>query len=129
MSEKFDLYKCQICGNLVQVMISGDGELVCCSVPMTHLTPRSNENHELAEKHIPIIECEENKKFVRLKYHPMSEEHYIQFIEAYPKDKSCLHVKFLKPNEQAEFDISYLEGEIEAVEHCNIHGLWRSKND
>ena len=53
MSEKFDLYKCQVCGNIVQVMISGDGELVCCSVPMTHLTPRSDENHELAEKHIP----------------------------------------------------------------------------
>jgi superoxide reductase len=130
MTEKFDLYKCQVCGNTVQVLLPGDGELVCCSIPMTHLTPRTDENHELAEKHIPEIEMEDNGKFVRLKHHPMSEEHYIQFIEAYRQDKSCLHIKFLKPNEPAEFDISYLnKDKIEALEHCNIHGLWRSKND
>jgi superoxide reductase len=106
-------------------MISGDGELVCCSVPMTHLTPRSDENHELAEKHIPIIECEENKKIVRLKYHPMTSEHYIQFIEVYPKDKSRLYLKYLNPNDIAEFDITHFEENIEALEHCNIHGLWQ----
>lgn len=129
MTEKLDLYKCQVCGNLVQVFIDGVGELVCCEQPMTHLTPRTEENHELAEKHTPVIECEENRKFVRLKHHPMSEEHYIQFIEVYTKDKKNLHLKFLEPNEIAEFEITNLENDIEAIEHCNIHGLWRNNND
>lgn len=129
MTEKLDLYKCQVCGNLVQVLLNGVGELVCCEQPMTHLTPREDEVNDLAEKHTPVIEQEEDKKYVRLKYHPMSEEHYIQFIEIYTKDKKKLHLKFLEPNESAEFEITNFENEIDAIEYCNIHGLWRNKND
>lgn len=129
MTEKFDLYKCQVCGNLVQVLINGDGELVCCEQPMTHLTPRGETGNELAEKHTPEIVSEEDRRLVKLSMHPMSEEHYIQFIEVYSKDKKYLHLKFLAPNEQAEFDITGFECDVEALEHCNIHGLWRNKND
>ena len=129
MTEKLDLYKCQVCGNLVQVLLNGVGELVCCEQPMTHLTLREDEVNDLAEKHTPVIEQEEDKKYVRLKYHPMSEEHYIQFIEIYTKDKKYLHLKFLEPNESAEFEITNFENEIDAIEYCNIHGLWRNKND
>ena len=129
MTEKFDLYKCQVCGNVVQVLLNGVGQLVCCEQPMTNMVPREESGNELAEKHTPVIEQDENKRFVRLRMHPMTEEHYIQFIEVYTKDKKNLHLKFLEPNEIAEFDITNFEDELETLELCNIHGLWRSKND
>ena len=90
MTEKLELYKCHICGNLVQVLLNGVGELVCCGQNMEHLEPHQEENNELAEKHVPRIEQEDGKRFVRLKYHPMIPEHYIQFIEIYPKDPKYL---------------------------------------
>lgn len=125
MTEKLQLYKCNICGNLVQVILPGIGELVCCGQPMELLIPqKENENHELAEKHTPVIEEHDNGRFVTLKSHPMLPEHYIQFIEVYPKDKSALHLKYLNPKEIAEFDITSIEGDLEALEMCNIHGLW-----
>ena len=124
MTEKLELYKCHICGNLVQVLLNGAGELVCCGEAMEKLTPHKEENSEMAEKHIPRIESEDENRFVRLKYHPMISEHYIQFIEVYPKDKSRLYLKYLNPNEPAEFDITHFEENIEVLEHCNIHGLW-----
>ena len=129
MTEKFDLYKCQVCGNVVQVLLNGVGQLVCCEQPMTNMIPREEFGNELAEKHTPVIDHEEDKRFVRLRMHPMSEEHYIQFIEVYTKDKKNLHLKFLEPNEIAEFDITNFEDELETLELCNIHGLWRGKND
>lgn len=129
MTEKLELYKCNICGNLVQVILPGDGELVCCGQPMEHMVPHQEEQNELAEKHTPEIEMIDGKRFVTLKHHPMENEHYIQFIEVYKKDKSCLHVKYFNPGEKAEFDITCLDEDINALELCNIHGLWRSKND
>ena len=129
MTEKFDLYKCQVCGNVVQVLLNGVGQLVCCEQPMTNMVPREESGNELAEKHTPVIEQDENKRFVRLRMRPMTEEHYIQFIEVYTKDKKNLHLKFLEPNESAEFDITNFEKDLETLELCNIHGLWRGKND
>ena len=124
MTEKLELYKCHICGNLIQVILDGVGELVCCGENMEHLVPHSDENKELAEKHIPTIEIENENRFVRLKYHPMIPEHHIQFIEVFPKDKSRMYLKYLNPTEPAEFEITHFEENIEALEHCNIHGLW-----
>ena len=129
MTEKLELYKCNICGNIVQVLLNGMGELVCCGEKMEHLIPHEEDNSELTEKHKPEIVQNEGKRFVTLKYHPMVPEHYIQFIEVYPKDKSRLYLKYLKPNELAEFDITHFEENIEALEYCNIHGLWRGTND
>ena len=59
----------------------------------------------------------------------MEEKHYIQLIEVYTKDKSVLHAKYLRPKDIAEFNITAFEQELEALELCNIHGLWRNKND
>ena len=129
MSEKLELYKCDICGNLVQVILSGVGELVCCGEPMKKLEAKFNENDELAEKHVPKIIVEDGKRFIRIDNHPMTNEHYIQFIEAFSKDKSKIYLKYLNPNEKIEFDITNFDENIDAIEYCNIHGLWRSKND
>ncbi len=128
MTEKLDLYKCNICGNTVQVLLNGIGELVCCGEKMEHLIPHTEENPELTEKHTPVFEKRENEQFVTLKYHPMIPEHYIQFIETFSKDKNEVHLKYLYPNEKAESNISCLKGDLEALELCNIHGLWRSQN-
>lgn len=129
MTEKLELYKCEICGNLVQVILSGDGELVCCGQPMKHLTPQ-HDSSEMGEKHAPKIEFRENEKYVQVKTHPMLPEHYIQFIEVYKKDKSCLQLKYFNPGEVPEMNITHLPEDIKAVENCNIHGLWgEDKND
>ena len=125
MTEKLEIYKCHICGNVVQVLLNGMGELVCCGENMKLLEPQFEEN-ELGEKHIPQIIEENNKKYVRLDKHPMINEHYIQFIEVCSKDKSEIRLKYLYPNQKAEFDISDFDSE-NAVELCNIHNLWRSK--
>ena len=129
MTEKLELYKCNICGNLVQVILNGMGDLVCCGKSMEHLIPHQEDNNQLAEKHTPMIESREDNRFVTLKYHPMIPEHYIQFIEVYPKDKSRMYLKYLNPNDVAEFDITHFEENIEAIEHCNIHGLWINKTE
>ena len=128
-TEKLQLYKRNICGNLVQVIEQGAGELVCCGEAM-QLLAIQHDSSEMGEKHAPKIEFRENKKFVQVISHPMAMEHYIQFIEVYKKDKSELHLKYFKPNDVPEFDISYTDDDIDAVEHCNIHGLWgEDKND
>ena len=129
MTEKFEIYRCNICQNIIQVMAEGAGELVCCNEPMELLKPQEERESELGEKHTPEFETDVNGRFVRLKHHPMTEEHYIEFIQVYAKDKSCLHTKFLRPKDIAEFDITGYEQELEAQEMCNIHGLWRNKND
>ena len=130
-TEKLQLYKCNVCGNLVQVILPGAGELICCGEPMELLVPHiEEENNDFTEKHTPKIETGEQGRFVRLKFHPMEQSHYIQFIEVYKKDKTELHLKYFKPNDVPEFDISYTNDEIETVEMCNIHGLWgEDKND
>ena len=135
MTEKLEIYRCPTCGNIVQVLISGNGELVCCGQAMEKLVPQFKED-ELGEKHVPDIVtawdgcdsgmCNE-RKFVILDKHPMIQEHYIQFIEA--QSDSEVRIKFLNPNDKAEFEISDMSGNIKAIEYCNIHSLWRSKND
>lgn len=136
MTEKLEIYKCPICGNIVQILNAGEGELVCCGQAMEKLTPQYEEN-ELGEKHVPETVtawdgcdsgmCNE-RKFVILDKHPMVPEHYIQFIEVYKKDLSEIRIRFFKPEEKAEYEISDLYGDIQTLEHCNIHGLWRGKN-
>lgn len=123
MTEKLELYKCEICGNLVQVILNGAGELVCCGQPMKIQVPQ-HDNSELGEKHAPKLEFRENEKYVQVKSHPMLPEHYIQFIEVYKKDKSEMHLKYFNPNEVPELNITCLSDDIEAIENCNIHGLW-----
>lgn len=128
-TEKLEIFKCAICGNVVQVLLNGAGELVCCGEPMKLMEVQHDKN-ELGEKHAPKIEFFDNKKFVHVKSHPMQPEHFIQFIEVYSKDKSELHLKFFNYNDVPEFDISNFGEDLEAIELCNIHGLWgENKND
>ena len=117
-----DFYICNTCKNIITKLKDSKVPVVCCGEKMTKLIPGTVDAS--AEKHIPTVEIENENRFVRLKHHPMVPEHYIQFIEVYPKDKSRMYLKYLSPNEPAEFEITHFEENIEALEHCNIHGLW-----
>ena len=122
MTTKLQIYKCNICGNLVQVLIEGDGNLVCCGQEM-ELMGIQYDTNELGEKHTPKIEIKDGKKYVNVIGHPMTQEHYIQFIETYSKNKDELHLKFFNSEETPEMEAK-LDGEFNSIEFCNIHKLW-----
>ena len=122
MTIKLQIYKCNICGNIVQILQEGDGNLVCCGKEM-QLMDIQYDTNELGEKHTPKIEIKDGKKYVNVIGHPMTNEHYIQFIESFTRDKKELHLKFFEPFEEPEME-SKLDGEFSSIEYCNIHNLW-----
>ena len=124
MTIKLQIYKCSICGNLIQVLQEGDGNLVCCGKEM-ELMGIQYDTDELGEKHTPKIEIKDGKKFVNVIGHPMTNEHYIQFIETYTKDKNELHLKFFYPDNVPEMESCLSNNEeFNSIEYCNIHHLW-----
>lgn len=129
MIQRSQVYKCNICGNIVEVLEAGGGQLVCCGQPMELLTEKTEDMGK--EKHVPVIEKIDGKIRVKIGEipHPMEEKHYIQWIELLVNDK--IYRKFLKPGDDpvAEFE---LENEVDvdnviAREYCNLHGLWIKK--
>ena len=123
--QKKEIYKCNICGNVVEVLYVGGGELVCCGQPMELLKEKTKE--EGMEKHLPVIEKMDRGVRVRIgsALHPMTDEHYIEWIEILVGEKSCR--KFLKPGDKPEADFETKEEINGAREYCNIHGLWKSQ--
>ena len=124
MTELKQIYKCNICGNIVEVLHAGVGQLVCCGQPMELLTEKSEEVG--LEKHVPVIE--KTEKGTRVKVgsvpHPMEQKHYIEWIEIIADGR--LYRKFLKPGDRPEAEFEITAEKIEAREYCNIHGLWKS---
>jgi len=119
------IYKCEICGNIVEVLHEGPGALVCCGEGMKHLDEKTEDAS--TEKHVPYIEKTSNGVLVKVgqnQDHPMMDEHFIEWIEIVADGVS--YRKFLKPGDkpQAEFEIK--ADKVEAREYCNIHGLWKS---
>ena len=120
MTNLLELYRCEICGNIVQVMQNGNGELVCCGKPMALLSPH-NISEEKQEKHVPVIDGDKIK--IGSEPHPMINEHYIQFIQAMSEDKKEIITKFLSPDQTPEMHTDTSKYH-KAIEYCNIHGLW-----
>jgi len=123
MTNLHQIYKCPICGNIVEVLHTGGGELVCCGKPMELLVSKTDDVG--LEKHLPVVEISEGKITVTIGsiIHPMEEAHYIEWIEIIADDK--VYKKFLKPGEDpiAIFDLT--ASTITARCFCNIHGLWQ----
>lgn len=122
---KNEVYKCQICGNIVEVSHVGGGELVCCGQPMQLMTENTEDASH--EKHVPIIEIIDGRVIVRVGTidHPMEENHYIEWIELITTDEKRQQ-KFLKPGDQprAEF---HTDAEVSCARaYCNVHGLWKN---
>jgi len=124
MTKKLQIYKCEICGNIVEVLHEGAGELVCCGQPMVHLFEKTED--EGNEKHVPVFEHTE--KGIKVKVgavtHPMEENHYIEWIEVIADGRA--YRKFLSPGDSPEAEFAINSEKVEAREYCNVHGLWKS---
>ena len=130
MAELMKIYKCEICGNIVEVLDAGDGELVCCGQPMDLQEEKTADAG--TEKHVPFIEKTDAGVKVRIGQnaaHPMEEKHYIQWIELLADGKA--YRRFLKPGDKPEAFFACsgdcCEGAcVSAREYCNVHGLWKA---
>lgn len=124
MTNVMEIYKCEMCGNIVEVIASGEGELVCCGAPMVLLEEKTEET--LFEKHKPVIDTDGEFKKIRVGSipHPMEDNHYIMFIEAISPDKKYLKRKYLHPHEAPELELKCKCEELIAREYCNIHGFF-----
>lgn len=125
MTELNQIYKCNICGNIIEVIHTGVGQLVCCGQPMELLTEKTEDVG--LEKHVPVIEKVGDKVKVKVGSvpHPMEQKHYIEWIEIITDGRT--YRKFLKPEDKPEAEFEITAEEIEAREYCNIHGLWKTK--
>lgn len=129
--KRLDLYRCEICGNLVEVILAGGGELVCCGQPM-HKIDGKNKEEAVFEKHIPVFVKQDNgKDEVRVGevLHPMTDDHYIMFIETISEDKKQAQLQYLSPGDEPKMLLEHKLGKTIAREFCNLHGLWEGKSD
>lgn len=127
MTAQNQIYKCDTCGGLLEVLIAGGEVLTCCGEKMRLLAENTTDASK--EKHVPVIEKTENGVLVKIGSapHPMEEKHYIQFIEIIYNGAS--HKKFLKPGDKPEVEFCVIGAAIDGItarEHCNLHGLWKS---
>jgi superoxide reductase len=124
MTEKLQVYKCEVCGNIVSMLHSGAGDLVCCGAPMKLML--ENMVDAAKEKHVPVIEktAAGFKIKVGSVAHPMEQTHYIEWIEVIADGKS--YRQFLSPGEAPEATFAIAAGKVVAREYCNLHGLWKS---
>jgi len=123
MTGRLQVYKCEICGNIVEVLHEGQGELVCCGEPMKLL--KEGAVDAAKEKHVPVIEKTAGGIKVKVGRvpHPMEEKHYIEWIEVIADGKA--YRQFLKPGEAPEAMFTIDAQQVTAREYCNIHGLWK----
>ncbi len=125
MAEKLQIYKCMACGNIVEVLHGGDGELVCCGQPMENLVAKTAD--EGKEKHVPVVEKIDGGYRVKVgsTTHPMEGKHYIEWIEILADGKA--YRQFLEPGMAPEAVFNVEADSVSVREHCNIHGLWRGQ--
>jgi len=117
-----EIYKCAICGNIIEVVHVGGGVLICCGQPMNFMKENADDSAS-KEKHVPVIVGKMGKKIkIGTKKHPMEEKHYIEWIEA--NDGNQTSKIFLKPGNKPEAKFGFKV--INARAYCNLHGLWKN---
>ena len=124
MAALLTVYRCEVCGNIVELVHSGGGQLVCCGQPMKALAENSSDGAK--EKHVPAIEktSEGYKISVGSVAHPMEEAHYIEWIELLAD--GIAYRAFLKPGDKPEASFCVKASKVSAREYCNKHGLWKA---
>ncbi|MBU4316577.1 MAG: desulfoferrodoxin [Proteobacteria bacterium] len=123
MAQVNEIYKCMVCGNIVEVLHGGEGELTCCGQAMKLFV--ENTTDAAKEKHVPVIEKIAGgvKVSVGEVAHPMTPEHSIEWIEILADGKS--YRQFLKPGDAPVAVFNIEASSITAREYCNLHGLWK----
>ena len=124
MAERLEVYKCEACGNIIEVLTGGGGELVCCGEPMKLM--KENTVDAAKEKHVPVIEKTDAgvKVTVGSVAHPMEDAHYIEWIEIIADGKA--YRQFLNPGEAPSASFNVTAQTVTAREFCNLHGLWKA---
>ena len=124
MTERLEVYKCELCGNIVEVLQAGAGELVCCGLAMKCLS--ANTLAAAKEKHVPVIEKIEGgvKVAVGSVAHPMEEKHFIEWIEIIADGRT--YRQFLNPGDAPEAVFKVEAATVTAREYCNLHGHWKA---
>jgi len=124
MAERLQVFKCEICGNMVEVLHGGKGVLVCCNEPMKLLTENTVDASK--EKHVPVVEKVADGIVIKVGSvaHPMEENHYIEWIEVIID--GAVYRRFLKPGVAPEAFFPVKGDPVTARELCNVHGLWKS---
>ena len=125
MAKIMQIYKCEACGNIIEVIHGGEGELICCKQPMKLMEEQTKD--AAIEKHVPYIEKTSDGILVKVgknQEHPMLDEHYIEWIELSADDES--YRKYLKPGDKPQALFCITADSVSAREYCNIHGLWKS---
>ena len=123
MPALLEVYRCDICGNIVEIVHGGAGEIHCCGEPMKRLSETTTDAP--GEKHVPVVERLANCTMVKVGVvpHPMEEDHHIEWIEVEVDGKA--YRKFLKPGDAPEAAFEVVGELIKAREYCNVHGLWK----
>jgi superoxide reductase len=123
MTQRLQIYKCEVCGNIVEVLHEGVGELVCCNQPMKLY--KENTTDAAKEKHVPVVEKTDAAIKVRVGSvaHPMEQKHYIEWIQVIAD--GAAYRQFLKPGGAPEATFNLKAQNVTAREYCNIHGLWK----
>lgn len=123
MAERLEVYKCEACGNIVEVLHGGAGELVCCGQPMVLLV--ENTVDAAKEKHVPVVEKVAGGFKVKVGDvpHPMEEKHYIEWVEIIADGRA--YRQFLNPGQAPEATFNIEADQVTAREYCNLHGHWK----
>lgn len=124
MTKRLEVYKCEVCGNIVEMLHEGVGQLVCCGKPMKLY--EENTVDASKEKHVPVIEKINGGYKIKVGSvpHPMEEKHYIEWIELIADGRA--YREFLKPGQAPEATFMIEASQISAREYCNLHGLWKA---
>ena len=125
MAERLQIYKCTVCGIIVEVLDGGSGQMVCCGEPMKHLVGQTAD--AATEKHVPVIEKIEGGYKVKVGSapHPMEAKHFIEWIELLTDCCACR--RFLEPGGAPEAVFNVQAESVSAREFCNVHGLWKGE--
>ncbi len=124
MRNRFEVFKCEVCGNIVEILHGSQGTLVCCGKPMKLFV--ENTVDASREKHVPAVEKGPSGLTVKVGSvpHPMEEKHFIQWIEVIDGDR--LERVYLKPGQKPEAVFPKPAGSVTVREYCNLHGLWKA---
>jgi superoxide reductase len=123
MAERMEIYKCEACGNIVEVLHGGKGDLACCGQPMKLF--KENTVDAAKEKHVPVVEKTADGVTVKVGEvaHPMEEKHHIEWIEIIAD--GSVYRQFLKPGDAPEATFNVTADQVTAREYCTLHGLWK----